>query len=302
MKNLLKQKLDTLYTTYDRAFLDSDPLSFVHRYADPADQEVVGLVCATLAYGNVKMIRSNLSSLLALLGPRPARFVLRFDPVRDGGNFSHFSHRFTKGHDIILLVYYMKQMLKTSGSLGEFFRGGRSEILEIRQLLSDFVQRVLALDCSPMYPDGILPKDAGIRFLFSSPDNGSACKRLNLFLRWMVRRDDIDLGLWPFISPAQLIIPLDTHVARICGLIGLTARKTAGWAMAEEITDNLKMLDPHDPVKYDFAISRLGILARCPKVPVPFQCLQCELKEFCTSFSSVDTLVDGASRLSSSAI
>jgi uncharacterized protein (TIGR02757 family) len=290
MKSLLKEKLDTLYATYDRKFLNSDPLSFVHQYTDPADKEVVGLVCAILAYGNVKMIRRNLESLLALLGPRPAQFARRFDPIHGGRKFSGFSHRFTKGNDIILLLYYMKQMLETSGSIGEFFRCAESDGVGIRQCLTNFVERVVSLDCSPLYPQGMLPNDAGIHFLFPSPSNGSACKRLNLYLRWMVRCDDIDLGLWRFISPAHLVIPLDTHVARICGLIGLTARKSPGWAMAEEITENLKMLDPHDPVKYDFAISRLGILAQCPKVPVPFQCLRCELQRFCTSSSMNDFL------------
>jgi uncharacterized protein (TIGR02757 family) len=282
-QSLLKEKLNALCETYDREFLQSDPVSFVHQYPDSLDKEVVGLVCAVLAYGNVKMIQRNLERLLAPLGRRPSEYVRRFNPAREESAFAGFSHRFTKGKDILLLLYYMKQILETAGSVGGFFRDGcGASEPDIELPLTNFVERVLALDCSPLYPGGVLPDDAGVRFLFPSPANGSACKRLNLYLRWMVRRaDGIDFGLWQFISPSQLIVPLDTHMARICSLIGLTRRKAHGWAMAAEITDNLRKLDPLDPIRYDFAISRLGILARCPKNPVADTCRRCEIRGLC---------------------
>ncbi|MBI4830349.1 MAG: TIGR02757 family protein [Candidatus Lindowbacteria bacterium] len=279
----MKRKLEALYRNYDKAYLSTDPLMFPHRYEDPADREVVGLVASSLAYGQVKTIQQSVERALKPMGSCPAKYVRDFDAHSRRSDFAGFSHRFNRGPDIVLLLHYMKQMLRMSGSIGEFFRTGYcSRDPNIGDSLSNFVERVLALDCSPVYPKGILPKSAGVRFFFPSPASGSACKRLNLYLRWMVRRgDSLDFGLWAFVSPSQLVIPLDTHVARICGLMGLTERKTPGWAMAVEITENLKRLDPSDPVKYDFAISRLGILDKCPRKQLAHKCVECEIRKLC---------------------
>ncbi|UCD57313.1 MAG: TIGR02757 family protein [Candidatus Hydrogenedentota bacterium] len=281
---LLKKRLDALCQNYDRTYLPSDPLMFLHRYDDPADIEVVGLVSSSLAYGQVKVIQRNIPRVLDLMGRHPARYVRNFDARGSASRFSGISHRFNRGPDLVLLLHFMKQMLHTKGSIGEFFRVGyEPDALNIKDSLSSFVERVLALDCTPVYSDGILPKDAGVRFLFPSPLGKSACKRLNLYLRWMVRRGDgLDFGLWDFASPSQLVIPLDTHVARICSLIGLAKRKSSGWPMAIEITENLKKLDGIDPVRYDFAICRLGILDKCPRVPSPRKCGECEIRKLCT--------------------
>lgn len=279
----LKKKLDVLYRTYDNAYLSTDPLMFLHRYDDPADIEIVGLVCASLAYGHVKMIQRNVRRVLDVMGERPAKYVRRFDPRSCASDFSGVSHRFNRGEDIVLLLYYMRQMLELKGSIGGFFRAGyEPDVLNLGASLSSFVERTLALDCTPVSPDGVLPGDAGVRFFFPSPSGKSACKRLNLYLRWMVRRNDgLDFGLWDFVSPSQLVIPLDTHVARICALIGLTGRKSAGWSMAVEVTENLKRLDPSDPVKYDFAICRLGILDKCPTVRSAQKCADCIIRGLC---------------------
>ncbi len=282
---VLKRHLDSLYQTYDRKYLSTDPLMFPHRYSEPADIEVVGLVSASLAYGHVKMIQRNVERVLNAMGNHPARYVRRFDATARSRDFAGFSHRFNRGHDIVLLLYFMKQMMQRNGSLGGFFQAEyEPDAPTIEGSLRSFVEGVLALDCAPVYPGGVLPDDAGVRFFFPSPAGRSACKRLNLYLRWMVRRGDgLDFGLWDFISPAQLVIPLDTHVARICRLIGLTKRNTPGWAMAVEITGNLKKLDPADPVKYDFAISRLGILEKCRKAKSADRCVECEIRAVCRS-------------------
>lgn len=282
-KRLLKNKLEKLYRSYDSEYLTTDPLMFPHRYDDPDDVEAVGLVCASLAYGRVKMIQRNLEHVLGLMGKRPARYVRRFDARAQASRFADFSHRFNRGDDIVLLLHYMKQMIEKDGSIGGFFRVGYDpDAPDIGGALASFVDRTLSLDCVPIYPGGVLPAKAGVRYFFPSPAGGSACKRLNLYLRWMVRRDDgLDFGLWRFVRPSQLVIPLDTHVARICGLIGLTKRKSPGWRMALEITENLKKLDPDDPIKYDFAICRLGILEKCPATPLPHKCAECEIKSIC---------------------
>ncbi len=126
-----------------------------------------------------------------------------------------------------------------------------------------------------------LPQRAGVRYFFPNPKAGSACKRLNLFLRWMVRPNDgLDLGLWNFAPPSSLVIPLDTHIARIGIYLGWTQRKTAGWNMALDITRALARVDPKDPVKYDFALSRMGILENCPRHSRKQHCDLCKLRRW----------------------
>jgi len=152
--------------------------------------------------------------------------------------------------------------------------------------LSAFSRRMLertGLPAGPGVVGGRLLPGAPVRTFFSSPEKGSACKRFNLYLRWMVRREGgLDFGLWTSIPPAALVIPLDTHVARIAGLMGLTRRRTADWKMALEVTDALRRLDPLDPVKYDFALCRLGILEYCPRRVDPVKCAACLIRPACT--------------------
>lgn len=282
-ERLLKNKLNKLYRSYDGAYLATDPLMFLHDYPDPSDIEVVGLICASLAYGRVAMIQRNIRRILDRMGKHPARYVRRFDAEKGLADFAGFSHRFNRGEDIVLLLDYMRQMMERADSIGGFFRAGYDPAAaNVGGALASFVERTLALDCAPVYPEGVLPKKTGVRYFFPSPTGGSACKRLNLYLRWMVRENDgLDFGLWDFARPSQLVIPLDTHVARICRLIGLTKRKSPGWPMALEITENLRKLDPDDPIKYDFALCRLGILDKCPATPLPHKCAACEIKGIC---------------------
>jgi len=264
----LKQLLDDLHVRYGRReLLSTSALSVPHRYPRREDREVAGFIVASLAYGNVKQIHRSAESALEAMGPSPARFVRHFVPARDAGRFRHFVHRFNTGVDLALLCYLLHQALERRSSLQAFFLEGYDPAHEdIGAALISFVQRALSLDVSPFYPSGTLPAKAGVRFFFPSPAEGSACKRLNLFLRWMVRRGDgIDFGIWTEVSPAKLILPLDTHVARIVRRLGLTKRNQANWRMATEVTKRLRAFDPDDPVKYDFALCRLGIL----KEPIP---------------------------------
>ena len=264
----LKQLLDDLYRRYGRRdFLSTSALSVPHRYRHPEDREIAGFVAASLAYGNVKQIHRSAGAALEAMGPSPARFIRQFDPVRDVGRFRHFVHRFNSGFDLALLCYLLHQAIERRSSLQAFFLEGYDASHEdIGPALISFVERALSLDVSPFYASGTLPARAGIRFFFPSPAQGSACKRLNLFLRWMVRRgDEIDFGIWTEVSPAKLIMPLDTHVARVVRRLGLTKIKQANWRMATEVTQRLRAFDPEDPVKYDFALCRLGVL----KQPIP---------------------------------
>jgi hypothetical protein len=146
---------------------------------------------------------------------------------------------------------------------------------------------MLASDCTPVYPDGILPENATVRFLLPDPADGSACKRMNLYLRWMIRNDGIDPGLWRFARPDQLVLPLDAHLSRIARYLGLTRRATNGWLAASEAAASLKLLDPADPLKYDFALCRLGILKDCPAKPDRKKCRSCMLLPVCRAGTSL---------------
>jgi uncharacterized protein (TIGR02757 family) len=278
----IKRHLDRLYKTFDLRFLSSDPLLFVHRFKKKEDREVVGLIASSLAYGRVAGIKKSLENVLGVMGASPYLFTMRFRPRSQARLFSGFVHRFNTGEDIACLLNFMRQMIEEKGSIGGFFAAGySSEDKNVKNALISFSERALRLDASGIYGNGPLPKEAGVRFFFPTPANGGPCKRLNLYLRWMVRSDKLDFGLWKGVEPSRLVIPLDTHIARISRNIGLTGRSSPDWKMAEEITDALKELDPKDPVKYDFALCRLGILDKCPRKADLRKCEDCLIKEIC---------------------
>ena len=259
----LLEALEDLCRHYDRRFLDSDPVGIVRRFDDPEDREIVGLIAAGLAYGRVASIRGSLQNLLGRLGPRPSRFVDSFDPARDAARFDGFVHRFTRGRDIALLLHLVRQVRESAGSLESFFVEGDVDprTPTLGPALDSFGARLFALDARPFERDGVVPHRDGARWLLPVPAGGSACKRSCLFLRWMVRRDDgVDCGVWSRVSPSRLVIPLDTHLLRVVRALGWTQRKSAGWPMALEATARLRALDPADPIRFDFALSRLGIL------------------------------------------
>jgi uncharacterized protein (TIGR02757 family) len=259
----LLHALEELSRRYDRRFLDSDPVGIVRRFDDPKDREIVGLIAAGLAYGRVASIRGSLQNLLGRLGPRPSRFVASFDPARDAALFDGFVHRFTRGRDIALLLHLVRQVRERAGSLESFFVEGDLDpkTPTLGPALDSFGARLFALDARPFVRDGVVPRRDGARWLLPLPAGGSACKRSCLFLRWMVRPDDgVDCGVWPRVSPSRLVLPLDTHLLRVVQALGWTRRKSPGWPMALEATARLRALDPADPIRFDFALSRLGIL------------------------------------------
>jgi uncharacterized protein (TIGR02757 family) len=279
----LKRQLNRLYETFDVKFLSTDPLEFVHRFTDAKDQEIVGLIASSLAYGKVRQILSSVERVVKVMEWRPHEFTMGFKPARDKKRFEGFVHRFSRGEDIACLIYFAKQMIEDSGTIGGFFmKGVGSDDRNVKSALASFSKRALGLDSEPIYRKKKLPEDAGVRFFFPSSEDGSPCKRLNLYLRWMVRRNDrLDLGLWSKISPSKLVIPLDTHTARISRNIGLTKKQSPSWKMAEEITQNLIRFDPEDPIKYDFALCRLGMLEYCPKEVDVDKCQECLIREMC---------------------
>ncbi len=262
-RDLLRRKMDDLYRHYDHRFVDPDPLEFVRRQTSAADREVVGLIASSLAYGNVRQIKRSIGLVLEAIGDGAAAAIDRLEPRAIARRLSKFKHRFNDGRDVACLLFFIRQMRAQRGSVEEFFRAGHdAREADVGPALISFTARTLALDHGGLYGRGALPAAAGVRFFFPSPASGSACKRLNLYLRWMVRREGVDLGVWRGVDPAGLVIPLDAHVLAIARRVRLTRYRSPGWPMAMDITRRLRALDPADPVKYDFAFHRMGLWKR----------------------------------------
>lgn len=278
----LKIILDNLYAARSQAHLANDPLSFCHRYENPEDREIVGLIASCFAYGNVKIILANLERIFGPMGASPRSFVEGFEPREGLQLYAGFKHRFNDARDLCALLLAIRTMLEEADSIREFFLGLYDAAADdIGPSLIAFSEAILAMDFTPVFGKSSIPKDSYFPFFFPSPASGSACKRLCMYLRWMVRPDDgIDLGLWHEIPPAKLIIPVDAHIQRICRFLGFTARKQADWRMAREITAALRKLDPLDPAKYDFSICHLGISEKCDGKDLT-KCLTCAIAQVC---------------------
>src|SRR5438093_5344969 len=198
------------------------------------------------------------------MGPNPAAYLRRFDARRDAAAFDGIVPRWTRSRDIVALLWLMRQMIDRHGSIEGFFLAGYDEAAEdVESALDSFSSRAMALDLKAAYGRAGSGRALGVCYFFPRPSKGSGCKRLNLFLRWMVRRDALDLGEWRRVSTAKLIVPLDTHVIRVGRCLRLTRYTSPGWRMARDITASLRVLDPDDPVKYDFALCHLGMMNAC---------------------------------------
>ena len=280
----LKETLDRFYREYNlKSRIEHDPIEFPHRYKKSEDIEIAGLIASSLAYGKVTLFKPVINKILSItsLNGSLQEFIINFELSKDSKLFSGIKYRFNSEKEIIGLIYFIKSALIEYGSLKNlFYSFYNSGDKNITNALTGFVKYFISLDMSAVYDKK--GQTVGIKQFFPSPAEGSACKRLNLYLRWMVRSDDsVDFGIWNKIPPSKLIIPLDTHMARICTHLGLTHHKTTGWKMAEEITDNLKILAPKDPVKYDFALCHLGISGECPPNKDKEKCDVCSLKDIC---------------------
>ena len=260
----LKGILEGQYEAFNVADSATDPVQFVHRTgADPADREIVAFIAAGLAFGRVASVMASVGRVVDVMGARPSHFVYGFDAGRDGAPLRAIGHRWIRGADLVALMLVLQSMVREEGSIEAAFAAGHDPAAtDVGPALNAFAARACAVDVRPAYGRRV-PVRAGYRYFFARPSGGSACKRLNLFLRWMVRRDAVDPGGWTRIAPSQLVVPLDTHVIRLGRCLGLTRQKTPGWKMAAEITRALRALDPVDPVRYDFAICHLGMMKAC---------------------------------------
>ena len=245
----LQTTLEGLYANYNRfEHIHPDPLEFVYCYENEADREIVGFLASALAYGRVAQILCSVRSVLNAMGTSPSAFLSLNSPSRIAKTFKFFKHRFTTGEDLASLLTGLRKLLRKHDSLEKCFLAGFDEKdKNILPALAVFVRK--------------LEEAAGRKMpmFLPSPDGGSACKRLNLYLRWMIRRDNVDPGIWRSIPASHLIIPLDTHMHRIALRMGITARKQADLRCAAEVTGAFRSICPDDPVRYDFVLTRLGM-------------------------------------------
>jgi uncharacterized protein (TIGR02757 family) len=289
---LLRKPLEGLYRTFDHVTSATDPVHIVRRYTTPEDQEVVGFCASALAFGRVASVLHSIESLLDVMGPHPAAFVRTFDSSRQRARLDPLVHRWIRGRDLVALVLILQRMLRESGSIENFFVAGDDPAApDVGPALDSFSTRALETDLRAAYGlsraqsrGGRAPSRLGVCYFFPRPSAGSACKRLNLFLRWMVRKDAIDLGVWTKVAPARLIVPLDTHVIRLGHCLRLTRYASPGWKMAAEITASLRALEPRDPVRYDFSLCHVGMMNACG-FNRPQKDSQCPLRGICRPVS-----------------
>ena len=240
--------LEEHYARYNRRELAAqDPVSFLYGYDDPLDRDVVGLIAASLAYGRLATIMRSVAQMLGRLGREPRRFLLAARDADLARACQGFVHRRWDAQSMCRLLEGMRRILRSYGSLESAFQVRMSPDDDtVLRALDGFVAEVSG-------PGG------GMDHFLPSPRRGSACKRLCLFLRWMVRRDEVDPGAWTCVRPAQLVVPLDVHMHRVCAALGFTKRRHPNLKAALEITEAFRRVCPDDPVKYDFALMHLSL-------------------------------------------
>ena len=248
----LKDFLDAQVDRFNRPeFIEADPISIPHRFSKKEDIEIMGLWAAILAWGQRPTILAKCRQLIQMMDGSPHQFITSHKPT-DLKPFEHFKHRTFNGTDALYFIHFLRFVYQKYGSLESAFCEATSpDYQTIEAGLIGFKYLFTSL---PDYPNRTGKH-------ISSPNQNSACKRLNMFLRWMVRSDDkgVDFGIWKQLKPSQLICPCDVHVERIGRLLGLILRPKPDWQMAIELTENLRQFDAEDPVKYDFALFGLGV-------------------------------------------
>jgi uncharacterized protein (TIGR02757 family) len=259
----LRRTLNTFYRQYDfRQRILHDPIEFPHRYKNTGDIEVAGFLACCFAYGRIGLFKPVVEKILSIMGKSPHDFLLHFSITRQAKYFQGIQYRFNKNEDVICLLFMIQIMLRKESSLESvLMKHYRDEDENIGNSLSAMMEEFLSVDTTKIYGRNIKPP--GLTQFFPSPAKGSTCKRSALFLRWMIRDKDIDLGIWKNIPKNKLVIPLDTHIMKISRCLGFTKRNSADWKTAVEITGALKQFDPKDPLKYDFALCHHGISGIC---------------------------------------
>lgn len=248
----LREFLDAKVLEYNRpAFIENDPLGIPHLFSKKEDIEIAGFFAATIAWGQRPVIIRNANRWMQLMEMEPHQFILHASP-NEIKKLNTFVHRTFNGTDAVFFIRSMRNIYAKHGGMEKAFADGlkTENPPQIKQAILHFRNLFLSIDHETRSEKHI-----------ANPAAGSNAKRINMFLRWMVRRDKsgADFGIWKSISPSLLCCPLDVHVGNVARALGLLSRTQDDWKAVEELTDNLRQLDPHDPVKYDFALFGLGI-------------------------------------------
>ena len=251
----LKKTLDRVHLEYIRTHeVTNDAIAPVLGFKTWQDKELVAFLSATFAYGRVDQIKKSVNKIIKPMGKNPCRWLVNTRPNKIFDTYLGWKHRFNDSQDLYDLLILLRHVYKTSRSIEKFFKPKKTETAF--ELLNRMVVGFINLKPRVKPP---LVKKKSFYYLLPKPSNKSACKRLNLFLRWMVGDTQMDLNLWNSFDRKELIIPLDTHLMRQSKILGLTSRNSADWATACDITNSLKKLDPENPTRYDFAICHMGI-------------------------------------------
>lgn len=275
----MHEALERLYAGFNAPEAALDPVQIVRRYSRLDDREIVAFIAAGLAFGRVSSVMASIEALCSALGAHPAAAVRTFDPATDRTRFDGLGHRWTRGRDLAALIWVLGRLLETYGSIERAFGEGVDPgAADVGPAIEAFSTRARAVDLTPVY--GRMPRKPGVWFFFSRPSSGSACKRLNLFLRWMVRRDRVDPGGWTSVPARQLVVPLDTHTIRTGRCLRLTRRQSPGWKMAADITAALRAVDRNDPVRFDFSLCHVSMMGACGYASERGNS-QCPLRDYC---------------------
>ena len=251
---MLKAQLDRLYDSFNAPDSAFDPVQVVRKYPRVDDREIIGFIASAVAFGRVASVVNSTNAICDVLGDRPAKFLKTFDPKVHGKPLRPLVHRWTKGEDFIAMLWILRTFIREFGSLEKAFAAGlRDEDADVGPAIERFSERAREVDLRRA-------PASNVYYFFPRPSTGSACKRMNLYLRWMSRTDGVDPGGWTAVPSSKLVIPLDTHIIRVAKRLKLTKYQSPGWKMATDITASLRKLDAIDPVKYDFSLCHLGMM------------------------------------------
>jgi len=248
---ITKQNFDELVEIYEtKDFIKDDPIQFPHFFVEKEDIEIAGFLASLFSYGNRKAFIPKLHELFSIMKHRPYDYILNFSSKNN--ELDNFDYRFSKGCDIKEIILILNKLYKDdNSSLRELFEYGWNTTQEIKGML--------IIVCDYFYSNVKNDVTSGFYHLIPDAKKSSALKRMNMFLRWMVRRGEVDLGIWEFIPTSELLIPLDVHVGRLSVELGLIKKSNGDFKTAQEITNVLKTFDVDDPVKYDFALFGYGV-------------------------------------------
>lgn len=242
----LKKLLDNLYEIYSKKHSSQDPVWFLHELKNEKDIEILGLIASSYSYGNIKQINRFISAFLSVTGLNVYEFTSNYSELKDKKFLNNLNYRFNSSDDLSDLIMNLRSVTEKHGNLKNLFKSGyKNSDVNIIPALQKFTSEIKKGN----------PQNSGLEYLIPSPAKNSACKRLNLYLRWMIRKDETDIGIWnDEFEKSKLLMPVDTHIYRISRKLGLVKRKSCDLKFSLELTERLKKYDNEDPVKYDFAL------------------------------------------------